>query len=257
MARFIVENVTSAPFSTPDGPGVAELSFEVGSGRCLALVGEFGSGRERLTRGLVRLEEFSSGSVRIDDTEVLRLSRGRFRRMPRGIQAVFSDSFGQLTRSLTLDRMFREVLAVQGRPGREETHQRIEQAMIRAGLSAAVRYMKPDHLDAMERQRAALARALLRNPAVLILHEFTLGLDAVSQAELLNQLRDLIASSDFALLVVTGHLSVACHLGDRLGVLHQGRLVEIGDTPEVIGNPTHDYTHRLLQLHHHAAADNS
>jgi len=223
------------------------VSFVMERGRSLAIVGEEKSGKYPLTLALMKLHPVAAGSITFTEVDVTALGDRHFRRLRKRMQAVFSDRFGQLTSQLTVDESFREVLRLwYRREGRESWRQRVEEVMVACGLPEALRALYPVELDAVERQLVALARALLARPQLLVCHEFTRGLDAVQEAELLNALRRVRDEFGPTLLTVTDDLAVAHHLGDDIGVLHRGRLLEFGDAESVVNRPAHDYTRRLV-----------
>lgn len=224
-----------------------EISFDVKKGRCLGLVGEQSSGKLPLTMALLRLIPIKEGEVVFDGTEITSLSMRKFRPLRRRIQVVFSDSFGQLTPGFTLDHSFREVLKVWHRKlSHDEIHTRIEAVMVATGLAETVRYLYPVELDIVERQLASLARALLVEPEFLICHDFTRGMDAVGQAEVLNRVSDIRQARNLTLMIVTDDLAVAHHMSEDIAVLHRGRILEFGETDQVVKNPEHDYTRRMV-----------
>ncbi|NLT70867.1 MAG: ATP-binding cassette domain-containing protein [Verrucomicrobiaceae bacterium] len=226
---------------------IEDLSLTLESGGSLGLVGGDRSGLLSLSLALVKLEAVASGRIVFGGIDLTALTDRSFRCVRRRLQAVFPDSFGQLTPSMTVAEAFREVLGIwHRRESREQWHHRIESVMIAVGLPEAVRDLYPVELDAVERQQVALARALLTEPELLICHGFTEGLDAVQRAELLLLLRRIREDFRFALFVTTDDLAVARHLSDDIGVLHQGRLLESGRAEEVLHRPEHDYTRRLV-----------
>lgn len=223
------------------------VSFVMEQERGLAIVGEEKSGKYPLTLALLKLHPVAAGSITFADVDVTALGDRHFRRLRKRMQAVFSDRFGQLTPGLTVDESFCEVLRHwYRREDRDSWRQRVEAVMVACGLPEALRVLYPAELDAVERQLVALARALLARPHLLVCHEFTHGLDAVQEAELLNALRRVRAEFGPTLLTVTDDLAVAHHLGDDIGVLHRGRLLEFGDADSVVNRPAHDYTRRLV-----------
>ena len=175
MSRVSVVNVTSTSRPVQHGMNYPDdrhlildrVSFEIQPGKCLGLVGEEGSGKMALTMGLVRVDEFDEGEVWINDRNIRGMSLREFGQIRQCVQAVFPDSFEQLTPEFILDRSFREILALERiwRPGRVD--QRIDEVMIQTGLPARTLKLVPAQLDIVERQLAALTRALLRRPGVV------------------------------------------------------------------------------------------
>jgi len=226
---------------------IDDLSVSLESGDSLALVGGECSGLLALTLGILKLEALSSGRVFFGGIDLTSLTERRFRPVRRRLQAVFPDHFGQMTPAMTVSESFREVLGVwHRRESRDQWHQRIESVMIACGLPEAVRDLYPVELDAVERQQAALARALLTGPELLICHGITAGLDSVQQSELINLVRRVREDFRLTVLVMTDDLAVAHHLGDDIGVLHRGRLLESGSAESIVNRPAHDYTRRLV-----------
>ena len=223
------------------------LCLTLRSGGSLCLVGGEESGMVALTLGILKLEGISSGRIVFGGIDLTSLGDRQFRPVRRRLQAVFPDHFGQLTSGMTISEAFREVLGVWHRSeSRDQWHERVESAMVSCGLPEAVRDLYPVELDAVERQQVALARALLTGPELIICHGLTAGLDAVQQAELINLMRRVREDFKLTLLVVTDDLAVAQHLGDDIGLIHQGRLIEAGSVEAVVNRPEHDYTRRLV-----------
>ncbi len=226
---------------------VDNVSFSVERHRSLAIVGEENSGKLPLTLAMLRLHEISSGKIEFREVDIHSVSERRFRMLRRGMQAVFPDSFGQLTRDLTVNQSFLEVLRLwYRRESKDDWFNRIEKVMVACGLPEALRHLYPLELDAVERQQVALARALLSSPDLLICHGLTQGLDAVEQAELLNRVMKIREDFALTILIVTDDLAVGHHLGDDIAVLHRGRILEFGDSESVVNRPQHDYTQRLV-----------
>jgi ABC-type microcin C transport system duplicated ATPase subunit YejF len=226
---------------------IDDLNLTLESGGSLALVGGEGSGLLALTLGILKLEAVFSGRVIFGGIDLTQLSERRLRPVRRRLQAVFPEPLGQLTADMTVSGAFLEVLGVwHRRESRDQWHQRIESVMIACGLPEAVRDLYPVELDAVERQQVAIARVLLTGPELLICHGITSGLDSVQQAEVINIVRRVREDFNLTLLVMTDDLAVAHHLGDDIGVLHQGRLLESGDADTVVNRPAHDYTRRLV-----------
>lgn len=224
-----------------------DISFEVERRRSLSLVGEEKSGKRAIVMAVLKLQEVAEGKIRFAEVETTALGGRHFRKLRRKLQAVFSDESGQLSPDLTVDQMFLEVLRLwYPKETRDDWHRRIERVMVLCDLPEVIRPLYPAELDAVERQRAAMARALLVRPQMLICESFTRGLDAVQEAELLNLISHVREELSLTLLVTTDDLAVAHQLGDDIGVLHRGRLLEIGSAESVVDRPNHDYTKRLV-----------
>lgn len=223
------------------------LSFVLRPGGSLAIVGDSRDALSAVALAVLKQREVAEGIVRFSGVALRSLDERRFRPMRKRIQAVFPDSSGQLSPSLTVREAFRETLDVwHRRAPREERAKRVESVMIACGLPEAVQDLYPAELDAAERQLVALARALLPGPELLVCRGFTEGLDTVQQAELLHRLRHVREEFGLALLVLVDDLAVAHHLADDLAVLHRGRLAEAGPIAELTQRPGHEYTRRLV-----------
>jgi len=224
-----------------------DFSFTLQKRRSLALVGEDRGALFALAAALVKIGPVAAGSIHFAGIPVLSFDSQRFRAVRKRIQAVFPDALGQLPAVLTVREAFREVLAVWcPRASRDERARLVDSVMIACGLPEAVQDLYPSELDAVERQQVALARALLPGPELLICQGITEGLDTVQRAELCNRVRHLREEFRLTLLVITDDLAVAHQLGDDIGVLHRGRLVESAPAATLVSRPAHDHTRRLV-----------
>jgi peptide/nickel transport system ATP-binding protein len=226
---------------------VDAVTFSVEAGTTTAIAGEDGSGTLALAFALVGIVPTMGGDIRFDGNSLAGLREGRWRPYRRQMQVLFSETFGALPPHQTIGRMLLAARKFAGPPGdRSAVVADVEGAMEKARLPLATRDYRPGDLDPTIRQRAALARALLFRPRLLICHDFTRGLDAPAQASLLNRLRDLREEMGFGLLVMTHDLAVADHLADRIHVMLRGRFVESSTPNELLANPSHEYTRRLI-----------
>ncbi|MFI7587343.1 ATP-binding cassette domain-containing protein [Spongisporangium articulatum] len=212
------------------------VSLDVGAGEALAIVGESGSGKSTLLRIVAGLETATGGSVQLSGTG--------------GAQMVFQDAGSSLTPWLAVGELLGERLRA-GRPRRErlsrgETARRVNAALDAVGLPAEVAKARPAELSGGQRQRVALARATIVPPAVLLCDEPTSALDASLAKSVLELIRDLRLRLGMTVLFVTHDLAVARLMGDRIAVMQQGRVVELGAAEQVIGAPQEEYTRHLL-----------
>ena len=209
---------------------VQGVDLTVGAGEALAIVGESGSGKSTLLRAVAGLVPAASGSITLADG---------------GAQMVFQDAGSSLTPWMSIGETLGERLAAQ-RLGRGETERRVAAALDGIGLPTSVARLRPADLSGGQRQRVALARATIVRPAVLLCDEPTSALDASLAAMTLNLIRDMRRELDMTVLFVTHDLAVARLMGDRIAVVHDGRIVEIGDADAVVRDPQEPYTRTLV-----------
>ncbi len=228
-------------------PLLADLSFGLEKRRSLSLVGDSREALLALALALVKEHPVASGTITFAGIPVQRFGVHRFRPVRRRIQAVFSDATGQLTPGMTVRETFREVITLwHRRASREDRAKLVEAVMISCALPEAVQDLYPAELDAVERQLVALARVLLPGPELLISAGFTEGLDVVQRAELTNRLRQVREEFGLTLLHLCDDLAEAALLGDDIGVLHRGRLVERGVGSDLVLRPAHERTRQLV-----------
>jgi ABC-type glutathione transport system ATPase component len=231
-----------------DTPVLHEVSLEVQPGEILGVIGETGSGKTTLARTIVGLVPARSGRVEFDGVELSGL-KGRalreFRR--RGeLQFVFQDPLRALDPDLTAAESIAEPLDAANVGSREERAERAAKALAAVGLDAELGERIPGRLSGGQRQRVLLARALVTEPRLLICDEPVSALDAANRGHVLRLLLDLRDEIGVAALVISHDLHSLSGFADRVAVLYQGRIVEHGPTRQVLDNPQHSYTRRLL-----------
>jgi peptide/nickel transport system ATP-binding protein len=225
---------------------VHEASLELGPGECLAIVGESGSGKTTLSRAIMGLHVPRSGDV-VYAGDVLSASvRNRSSSSRRGLQYIFQSPYNALNPRRTIGEIvglpIEHFFGLRGRA----TDERVRDALERVALPAAIAAAYPDELSGGERQRVAVARALACEPSVLICDEITSALDVSVQAAIIKLLDDLRQTGGLAIVFVTHNLALVRTIADRVMVLSEGRVVESGLTPSVIGDPKHPYTRDLI-----------
>jgi peptide/nickel transport system ATP-binding protein len=223
------------------------VSFQVGHGESVGLVGETGSGKTTIARAILGLTTPDAGTidlVGIDASDYRRLDRAHLRQVRRLVQAVFQDPYASLNPALSIGATLREVLGIRGHiadPRRE-----IADLLGQVGLPASYAQRRPVALSGGERQRVAIARALALRPRLLICDEPVAALDVSAQAQVLELIRDIRRRHGMSMLFITHDLSVVRQMTDRVIVLYHGQVVEAGDTATVLDTPRHPYTRRLL-----------
>ena len=226
---------------------VDEVSLAIGRGERVALVGESGSGKSSLVRLLLALDAPTHGRVRLAG-EVFSAAGGTPQRaLRRLVQAVFQDPNGSLNPRHRVARIVAEPLGLlEVAPTAPERAARVLAALSDVGLGADALARYPHEFSGGERQRIALARALVLDPPLLVLDEATSALDGSRRAQILALLGRLHASRGLALLLVTHDLAVARAATTRMLVMQSGRIVESGTTVDVLATPRHPYTRELI-----------
>lgn len=228
---------------------VDDVSFSVERGEIVAIVGESGSGKSTLARMLLRLSEATSGQIVMNGTDVSRI-RGSRNLKPywREVQGIFQNPVASFNQFYSVGRVLRKTLKLTGeRYSREEERRKLSEALRTVGLDPADVLPKGAHqLSGGQLQRAMIARALLVDPRILIADESTSALDASLRVTILNVLRELRDRLGMTVLFITHDIGQANYIADRIFVMYQGEMVEQGTVEEVLTNPQHDYTRRLL-----------
>jgi len=222
------------------------VSFFVRRGETLGLVGESGSGKTTTGRTLLRLLEPTEGTATFDGQPIFELDAEELRKLRRRAQIVFQDPYGSLNPRMTVGDTLMEVLRVHGLARGEAARVRIRELLDTVGLlpSHAARY--PHEFSGGQRQRIGIARALSVEPDFIVCDEPVSALDVSVQAQVLNLLEELQSRLGLAYLFIAHDLSVVEHVSDRIAVMYLGRIVELGDSDEVITRPRHPYTKALL-----------
>ena len=225
---------------------IEDVSFQIGRGETVALVGESGSGKTTIGRAVLGLTPVSGGRVLLDGRDVTRLAGRARRALATDLQAVFQNPYGSLNPALPVGRTLAEPLLAGSARSRREVGEHVDELLRRVGLppDAAGRY--PAQFSGGQRQRIAIARAVARQPKIIICDEPTSALDVTTQAAALDLLAELQHTLGCAYLFITHDLAVVKEFAARALVLEHGRIVEEGPSAEVCDRPQHEYTRRLV-----------
>ncbi|MEV0167682.1 ABC transporter ATP-binding protein [Nonomuraea fuscirosea] len=224
-------------------PVLSDVSVTVTAGRNLALVGESGAGKSTLLRLLLGLARPSTGEVLFDGRP---LRPGRDREFRRSAQPVFQDPYSSLDPRQRVDRIVSEPLRAMRIGARDEIGDRVAQTLRAVGLPADAARRYPHEFSGGQRQRIAIARAIVCEPRILLADEPVSALDVTTRVRLVELLRELKATRELTLVMVSHDLAVVSALCDEIAVLDAGRIVEQGASAAVLGSPEHPHTRRLV-----------
>ena len=225
---------------------VNDASFVLRNGETLGVVGESGSGKSTLAKTLIRLEEPTSGSVKIRDENFLSLSGKDLISSRKKIQMIFQDPFGSLNPSQTVGFMLTRGLELQGVEP-DEARKKAFELLQQVGLGEQAFRRKPQNFSGGQRQRIGIARALSMGPDVVLADECVSALDLSVQKQVLLLLNKLQKTYNMAIIFITHDLRVAAQVSDYIAVMEKGIIVEFGTAYNVFNKPKHNYTKMLLE----------
>ena len=224
---------------------VSDVSFEVPAGTTLGVVGESGCGKSTVARLLLRLIEATDGSIEIDGMDVRSLSARDLRRFRGVAQIVFQDPYASLNPRLTVHSIVGEPLMLAG-DHRRTIDTRVSELLDMVGLDPRFANRYPHEFSGGQRQRIGIARALARNPRLVVLDEPVSALDVSIQAGVVNLLTDLQERLGLTYVFIAHDLAVVRHISDAVAVMYLGRVVEHASAEALYEQPAHPYTQALL-----------
>ncbi|ASC72920.1 ABC-type glutathione transport system ATPase component [Halomicronema hongdechloris C2206] len=227
---------------------VNQVSFQIYQGETFGLVGESGCGKTTLGRALLRLIPAMGGRIWFQGKDVLTLGAQSLRRLRRDMQIIFQDPFGSLDPRMSIGAAVAEPLNIHG-VVRNVRHrrQRVAYLLERVGLPADCMDRYPHEFSGGQRQRICIARALGLNPKFIICDESVSSLDVSVQAQALNLLKELQAEFNLTYIFISHDLSVVKFMSDRIMVMNQGRVEEIGPAEQIYRQPQQPYTQQLIK----------
>jgi len=240
VVEYPVKGFRQAPIRVLHG-----VSLDVRAGETVGLVGESGSGKTTLGRAILGLAPVTGGEIRLGGRVISDLGKRERRAMSKDVQVVFQDPYTSLNPALTVEDILTEPLLVTG-SSRADAQRRVRTLLDEVHLPADAGRRLAREFSGGQRQRIAIARALTRDPKVIVCDEPVSALDLSTQARVLDLFIEIQEQTGVAYLFISHDLSVVRHISHRVAVMYRGELVETGDATTVTSTPEHPYTQRLL-----------
>lgn len=225
---------------------VNDISFSIGKGETLGIVGESGCGKSSLGRTVLKVYQPDSGHIYFNGTDITKLNEKQMHPYRKKMQMIFQDPYASLNPRFTVGETIAEPMEIYQMYDPKERMERVQQLMETVGL-------KPDHIrryphefSGGQRQRIGIARTLALNPEFIVCDEPFSALDVSIQAQIINLLEKIQDERKISYIVVAHDLNAVRHISHNIGVMYLGHLVEIGPAAEVYQNPKHPYTKALI-----------
>jgi len=225
------------------------ISLSIPRGKTLALVGESGSGKSTIGQAILSLVHVTDGEVKFENRDLSKLGESELKAYRRKIQIVFQDPYSALNPRMTIGNIIREGMVSLGVGPKDRTAQdeHIKELLLKVELEAEHFERYPHEFSGGQRQRIGIARALAVDPELIICDEPTSALDVSVRAQVLKLLRKLQEESGVSYLFITHDLSIVPIIADEVAVMKEGKIVEQGSIENVMENPQHEYTQKLLR----------
>ncbi|WP_428773410.1 ATP-binding cassette domain-containing protein [Vibrio sp.] len=229
---------------------VKPVSFTLDPGQTIGFIGQNGSGKSTLARMLAGVVEPSSGEIRVNGEL---LEHKDYATRCKLIRMIFQDPNTSLNPRIQVGQILEGPLIRNTNMSQEARISRVKDTLLRVGLLPEHAYFYPQMLATGQKQRVCLARALILQPSIIVADEALNGLDMAMRSQIINLFLELQEEMGVSFIYVSQHLGIIKHITDKLMVMHEGDVVEFGDTLEVLANPQHPITQRLVESHFNKA----
>ena len=223
------------------------VSFKIGQGETLSIVGESGCGKTTTARLILRLEEPTSGTVLFDGKVLGNLDSAGLAHYRSSVQAVFQDPWSSLNPRMKVGTIIAEPLSVNSKLSGAELRERVADLLVQVGLRPDQAQLFPHQFSGGQRQRIAIARALSVSPRLIVLDEPVSALDVSIRAQILNLRKDLQESRGLSYIMIAHHLATVRHMSHQVAVMYLGQIVEMAPGRALFQRPLHPYTRALYK----------
>ena len=226
---------------------VNDVTFDVYPGETLGLVGESGCGKTTIGRTILRLEEPTEGEMIYKGQDIAKMTADELRAFRKEVQIIFQDPYSSLNPRMTIGNAIMEPMQVHEiLDNDEQRKEKVKELLTKVSLDPAHFYRYPHEFSGGQRQRIGIARALAVNPKFIICDESVSALDVSVQAQVLNLLNDLKEEFGLTYIFISHDLSVVKYMSDRMVVMQEGEIEEMGDADQIYNAPKTDYTKKLI-----------
>ncbi len=246
LKQYFVVDTTLFGRPTKYLKAVDGVSFSIGKGKTLGIVGESGCGKTTMGRTVLRLYDVTGGEVWFKGQEVSKIKNREFNKLRPNMQMIFQDPYASLSPRLTVGEIIGEAVREHKIVPKEEYHDYILKVMKMCGLQPHYYERYPHEFSGGQRQRICIARALALKPDLVICDEPVSALDVSIQAQIINMLKDLQKQLQLTYVFISHDLSVVKHISDEVGVMYLGSMVEYGTKEAIFTNTLHPYTKALF-----------
>ena len=229
---------------------VKPVSFTLEPGQTIGFIGQNGSGKSTLARMLAGVVEPSSGEIRVNGE---RLEHEDYSTRCKLIRMIFQDPNTSLNPRIQIGRILEGPLKRNTNMPPDARVKRVKDTLLRVGLLPEHAYFYPQMLAAGQKQRVCLARALILQPSIIVADEALNGLDMAMRSQIINLFLELQEEMGLSFVYVSQHIGIVKHITDKVMVMHEGEVVEFGETNQVLTNPEHAITQRLVESHFYKA----